>query len=168
MEKAGLKFIDEVRRLIAYDKETGLFTWKERPSNRVKIGEKVGFDNGNGYLRTSVCNTRVLLHQLAYVIVEGSYPDKIVDHINQKRDDNRWDNLRLVTRVENEQNKSLSKTNTSGQFGVRKARDKWQAYIRVNGVSKFLGNHSSYATAVIIRKAAEGWYGFHENHGRSK
>ena len=41
-----------------------------------------------------------------------------VDHINRIRDDNRIENLRWVTKLENSSNKGMSKNNTSGHKNV--------------------------------------------------
>lgn len=62
-------------------------------------------------------------------------PDNmVVDHINQNRVDNRKCNLRICTQQENNWNKSLLKTNTSGVTGVvwDKSRNKWMARIEVD------------------------------------
>src|SRR5699024_11445694 len=49
----------------------------------------------------------------------GKIPEGMeIDHINGIRDDNRIDNLRLVTSRTNDTNRAKSKANTSGVVGV--------------------------------------------------
>lgn len=64
--------------------------------------------------------------------VIGIY-DKIIDHINVNFLDNRRDNLRVATWLENSRNKRKYKTNNKYK-GVcfHKRKNKFQAYIRYN------------------------------------
>jgi hypothetical protein len=73
------------------------------------------------------------------------------DHINRDKLDNRRRNLRVVTRAENEQNK----TNIRGASGVRgvhwnKSRGKWMARVTINGKMK----HRCYFDTVDEAAAA--------------
>jgi hypothetical protein len=65
--------------------------------------------------------------------------DKIVDHINRDRLDNRRSNLRTCTQAQNQMNADIRCTNTSGYRGVSRLSGKWSARIRIDGVRKFLG-----------------------------
>ncbi len=69
-------------------------------------------------------------------------PDKLlVDHINGDPLDNRKSNLRLATKSQNMRNRKKAHNNKSGYKGVwfDYKRDKWVAYIKINGSSKTLG-----------------------------
>jgi hypothetical protein len=57
-------------------------------------------------------------HRLAFLYMTGKFPPDEVDHINHEPSDNRFVNLRQVTRLENLRNQSLSKNNKSGFTGV--------------------------------------------------
>jgi len=99
----------------------------------------------------------------------GEWPKVDIDHINGRRDDNRWCNLREVTRKENCRNRKRPKTNTSGCIGVsqRENSGKWRAYIN-NDKNKrvYIGDFTSKEEAIAARKAAEIKYGYSPTHGR--
>lgn len=65
----------------------------------------------------------------------------IVDHRNQQGLDNRRENLRICTHSQNLQNMRIPKSNKSGFKGVswHVVGHKWQACIRVNGKTLYLG-----------------------------
>ena len=80
-------------------------------------------------------------------------PDGIeVDHINGNRLDNRKENLRLSTKVENGRNRGLNSNNSSGYKGVsyKKSRHNWQARINVKGKRIWLGQGNSPEEAARI------------------
>jgi len=67
-----------------------------------------------------------------------------VDHRSRDKLDNRFQNLRLATRLQNCGNRSLSKNNNSGYKGIRAIGNKWGAQINENGKRVHIG---CYATA---------------------
>ena len=61
----------------------------------------------NGYLRTCVSGKPYtnLVHRIVWETFKGPIPsDKVIDHINTNRTDNRLENLRCVTQKENQSN----------------------------------------------------------------
>ena len=122
---------DRVRELLSYDPKTGLFTWKVRTSNRVKVGDQAGVRAVNGYIHISMDNYKFPAHRVAWFYVYGEWPPQFIDHINGVRDDNRLENLRLATVSQNTTNGVLRATNTSGYRGVSwsKEKQKWIASI---------------------------------------
>lgn len=131
------------------------------------VGDIAGSLNTHGYVGIKVFGKLYLAHRLAYLYMLGETPDE-VDHINHIRADNRWVNLRDVTRSENCKNNSKRKDNASGVTGVHwKKRDsRWVAQIRVDKETLWLGQFVKFSDAVDARKNAEVLYGFHENHGK--
>jgi len=69
------------------------------------VTQPVGWKNPRGYLDVKSKGLgRVKLHRLAWLLQTGSWPSNEIDHINGVRDDNRWSNLRDVSRAVNMQN----------------------------------------------------------------
>lgn len=83
-----------------------------------------------------------------------------IDHINHQPFDNRRENLRIVTTMQNQMNTRKSTRNTSGVKGVDFNNDtgKWRARIQVNGKRLSLGQYENFEDAVKTRKEAEKKY----------
>jgi hypothetical protein len=77
---------------------------------------------------------RVLSHQFIYYIVHNKIVD-CIDHINRDITDNRIDNLRSVSKQENAFNRYAK--------GYTKVGDLWQAQIKVNQKTIYLGRFST-------------------------
>lgn len=120
---------------LIYYPETGVF-------NRIDVTKKVG-SLSKGYLRIRLFNKPEFAHRIAWRLVFGEIPsDKVIDHINGNRLDNRICNLRLVTRSGNSQNQSKPHSrNKTGFLGVHflKAKNKFRAMITINSKVRFLG-----------------------------
>jgi hypothetical protein len=81
-----------------------------------------------------------------------------IDHINHNPLDNRKQNLRICTSIENSQNSIKRENVTSVYKGVsfHKNRKKYQAYIHINKKYTYLGFHENEIdTALAYNKAAK-------------
>ena len=74
----------------------------------------------HGYALTNIERTTKCWHQLYLKYRKGL----IADHINNKRFDNRHENLRVTTYAGNMRNKTKRTDNTSGKQGVSRAKQK--------------------------------------------
>lgn len=150
-----------LKELLQYNKKTGVFFKPHSTGSRGrKIGGYViGSRDTNGYLRTTIDGNFYLCHRLAFLYIEGYMPEKEVDHINGIVGDNRWCNLRHVTRVCNSQNLALRSLNSSGYNGVAydKNRRKWLSYITINGRSITIGRYENKIEAALARITFETW-----------
>ena len=149
-----------LRSILDYNPDTGIFTRKVRAANCVKVGDRAGSPNGDGYLQIMVQSRKYLAHRLAWLYVYGVWPNDQLDHINRIRTDNRRANLREVSHKQNGQNKSKPSNNTSGHPGVSwyKRISKWQARIMHNYKLIHLGYFTDIEDAITARKAAEKLY----------
>ena len=127
--------IEHLRASLHYDADTGIFTWithKKRPD---LIGKPAGSAQSAGYWAIAIHNRKQLAHRLAWAYMTGEWPTQHIDHINGDKRDNRFCNLRQVTRHGNLQNmRKATKANKIGLLGVSAHQGKWRAQIMANGV----------------------------------
>ncbi len=134
-----------LRELLSYDPDTGLFRWKVQTSKRVKVGDIAGTLVKIGYISISIDADMIRAHRLAWLYVHGSWPTGDIDHIDGNRANNRWSNLRDVTRSMNAQNlkRAHADNAASGLLGVYRDKKKWAASLTVNGKRHRLGNFTT-------------------------
>lgn len=120
-----------------------------------KIKDYCWHRHQDGYLRTRIDrindkNIYILMHNL---IVVKRNKDNNIDHINGKPFDNRKENLRECTHMDNMKNVKLPCTNTSGVKGVgfSKRENKWKAYIRFENKQIHLGTFNTKEEAIEAR-----------------
>ena len=157
----------KLKELLHYDPSTGILTWRGTRKGVVGANTPAGTPDGHGYIQITADGGIYRAHRLAWMYVHGEFPPDQTDHINGIKTDNRIENLRCVDNKENGKNMRRSSRNTSGVTGVSflKSKQKWHATIFVNGERKHIGLSHSIKEAAAMRKRAEKFYGFHENHG---
>ena len=158
----------ELKDLLSYDPETGIFTWA---SGNMFFGRRAGWVEPHGYRRIKLKRKNYYAHRLAHLYMNGAFPENEVDHENQDRSDNKWSNIsRCVTKQENKRNNSLRSDSTSGICGVtfHKQTKKWSARIKVGSRLKYLGLFATKEDAGLAREEANIEYGYHLNHGVTK
>jgi hypothetical protein len=141
-----------LREVLEYNPETGIFTWKNPTATCVKVGDIAGWIDFHGYHSIRLNKKIYRSHRLAWLYVYGKFPEKSIDHINGIRTDNRIKNLREATVSENAQNQRKSMSNNkTGYLGVSKItnKNKWCAFIKVNGKNKNLGTFETPELAAI-------------------
>ena len=128
-----------------------------------KIKEHCWCFDGHDYVKTTITDsngkeTSLSLHQIILSTKDGY----IVDHIHGKesRNNNRKENLRIVTKSQNAMNQAIRNNNTSGVTGVRwhKTAHKWAVEIQKDNKRHYLGLFDNFKDAVQIRKEAEKKY----------
>lgn len=150
-----------VRRLLDYDPDTGLFTWRERPRSMFATLNACNTWNtrfagrpamwrldAQGYHSGKLFGRHYKAHRLALCIINGRWPSDEVDHMNLDRADNRLCNLREASRAENMRNR----VGGWGQYpkGVRRRGDKFSAVgTDSKGKRQWLGTFTCPTAAAI-------------------
>jgi hypothetical protein len=128
----------ELRALFDYDPESGILTWK--------VGKRTGYAVGSvgkaGYLYVKIANVRnVRVHRVIWKWMTGEDPTLDVDHIDRVRTNNRWKNLRTLTRAQNCRN-------TPGtRVTLHKASGLYVTRMRYNGRTISLGYYRTETEA---------------------
>lgn len=147
----------EVAALFSLCEETGVLTRKTSPSPNVLIGSIVGCPDTSDHLRVTIHYRSYSVSNIVWLLTYGTWPTKQVDHINRNKTDNRPQNLREATDVENALNRKVRSTNWSGMPGVSwyKKLAKWMVSITVHGVRIHLGYFIELEDAIKARHDAE-------------
>lgn len=147
---------EQLKQLLSYDAETGVFTWCVSPSRSVKTGDIAGAQDDKGYLSIGLKGQIYKAHRLAWLYSHGEWPDGLIDHINCDKSDNRLCNLRVVNESGNSQNiRRPNRRNKSGFLGVIRFQNKWRASLTVNKKTIWLGDYATPEEAHLAYIAAK-------------
>lgn len=141
----------EVKEMLDYSPDTGVFVWIKTMSRRVGSGDVAGCINHDGYVVIGANGKSYKAHRLAWLYVYGFNPTGVIDHINRIKNDNRIINLRDINVGENCKNRGVRSDNKSGIPGVwwNKKREKWECYKTIEGKRKHIGYFPLKEQAII-------------------
>jgi hypothetical protein len=134
-----------IRKVLTYFPDEGRFIWNDRDDihwsvNRRFSGKEAGcINNKLGYRVIRIKNVLLQASIVAWLYQTGEWPSLEIDHKNQIKDDDRWQNLRLATHSQNNANKRAQSNNISGYLGVSRTKNKWFSRIVCKGKSYYLG-----------------------------
>ncbi|HCI29573.1 MAG TPA: hypothetical protein DE117_05295 [Fervidobacterium sp.] len=110
------------------------------------------------YKQKNGIKIKIKLHRLiagATKIIDGVVYNSglLVDHIDRNTLNNTKSNLRMCTRSQNAMNSKVGRDNSSGYKGVswKKDKQKWKAYLNINGKQVHLGYYDNIEDAVLSR-----------------
>jgi hypothetical protein len=160
--------LDALCRALAFNSDTGEFTWRPRAGDSWKIRSwnsrmagRAVTSKRHGYIRIGYGRRYILAHRLVWWLFHRDLPD-VIDHIDGDRTNNRPTNLRPATTQLNAANRDKPSTNTSGFKGVvwSKSARKWRALIRVNYRLTHLGYYQTREEAAkAYGVAADKYFG---------
>ncbi len=147
---------ERLKKLLNYDKQTGIFTHKTTRGTALKNSEVRNL-NDKGYVGIGVDNKTYTAHRLAWLYEYGYMPENDIDHINKNRADNRLINLREVSRQCNMRNTNNRKSNKSTIKGLHwsQGHNGYVVQISVNYKKIWIGKSSCLLEAACLRLAAE-------------
>lgn len=137
-----MNLLDYVKEHFLYsEKDKGLLLKKATSMrNKFKIGQKPGNVHPLGYRAIKIRGHLYRESRLIFLLFNGSLPSKEIDHVNKDQLDNRISNLRECSRSQNCANrKRWGKSSKFRGVHWHKKTCKWQAAIRFNKKSKYLG-----------------------------
>jgi len=131
---------EKLRDSLDYDPQTGIFKWAKSKRNGW-AGREAGWVDKDGYRHIRICNALHPAHRLAWLYMTGAWPSNgFIDHKNLVPSDNRWVNLRNVTKRTNQENRRRpGKGNKAGFLGVSPNGKRWMATINSRGTHYYLG-----------------------------
>ena len=127
-----LPAVEELKEYYKYVPETGeLFLIKARcNADKEKVGKPIGSLGGPERRKTWTIKHKgksYYISRIAWILMTGTDPGSLlVEHRNRNAQDNRWENLRLASEVENNYNKifvGYSKRKDTGFYRVRVTLD---------------------------------------------
>ena len=127
---------DELKAALSYDALTGTFTRLTSAGGK-QVGSVAGTVDAYGYLVITLNKKIYKAHRLAWMYTYGAWPSGDIDHINQDKQDNRIENLRVSTPAQNKLNISSYTNSSSDKLGVcyDSVRGCYVAQFKPNGVS---------------------------------
>jgi hypothetical protein len=126
---------------ISYNPASGLFMWVVSAPG-IRAGKLAGSVSSHGYLIIKLGRKQYRANRLAWFLTHGEWPGGEVDHIDGDPLNNRLNNLRVVDRAGNSQNRRKAhRDNASGLLGAtwNKQHKRWQAKLVANKVRHHLG-----------------------------
>ena len=152
MAKTRLITHARLLEVLNYDPETGEFRWRSKPSRPSYVGRIAGTVNNFGYRQINIDGRMYSCHRLAFLYINGIFPELHIDHKDRNKSNNAWRNLREATPCQNMMNLDLSVKSTSGHRGVvydNKSR-KWRVRFNVNSERLDFGCYDSFDEAKEI------------------
>ena len=155
---------DQLKEILHYEPESGIFRWKKTTSRKIKVGQIAGTESTRGVaINSKLFGRPMLAHRLAWLYMTGGFPadGMVIDHRDRNPFNNVFSNLRLCTQRQNTWNQGLRKGNTSGVKGVNLLpTGRFHARIRTEEGIKLLGNFKTIEEAASAVAAAR-----KEHHG---
>jgi len=148
--------------------EQGKFIWASCPRKDFLVGTEAGVKNAYGYRVIKIDQVRYRASHLMILWQTGSLPTEEVDHINGDPFDDRAENLRCVSRVENSKNLKLYSKNKHGAPGIRHRGGLYSVKVGSGKNETSVGSFKTLEEAKVARFWAEKQHGYHDNHGRKE
>lgn len=151
---------ERLKEQLHYDPETGAFTWRIS-KGRKRAGAPAGSWQ-QGRLKIYIGGANFFAHRLAFLYMNGHWPEELVDHRDGDPTNNRWKNLREATNAQNLMNRRAFRNKKIDLKGVMPVGKRYKATIKYPGDTKttHLGYYDTPEEAYeAYRKVAEALQG---------
>jgi hypothetical protein len=141
------------------------FYYEDGHLYRRTTGKRAGCLRSDGYIQIRLNYKFYSEHRLIYLLHFNNVPD-VIDHVDGNKSNNKIENLRPATKVQNGYNAKKWKNNTSGTKGVCfvRKRNKWRVRLIVKGVEMNFGLFDDLELAQLV--AAEARDKYHGTYAR--
>lgn len=150
---------EELKRRLRYEPLTGEFIWIN--THRHRVGKQAGSlrsgesrRDGKRYRIINIGGVLYRANLLAWFYMTGQWPTSDVDHKDTDCTNDRWENLRLATRTQNNVNTDRRPVGVSGARGVLfdpRYLKPWKATASVQNKTVVLGRFSTRDEAIAAR-----------------
>jgi len=132
---------ETLRGLFSY--RDGLLVRKTVSLNgKFKPGVVAGSVNQNGYKYVTIASVSYAQHRVIWKWHHGTEPE-VIDHLNDKKDDNRIENLRGTTQRQNSTREAQKSRKNNLPPGVWPKRGRFIAMARIDGKRRSLGTYDT-------------------------
>lgn len=157
---------DYLKACFAYDPESGVLRWRERPCwhfNRTCVwrswnmkyaGHVISSIDSKGYIKVCIDRRSYRAHRIVWKIMTGNDPVDQLDHRDRNRANNSWVNLRQASNSENGCNRSVSANSIVGIKGVVYRYGRFYARIMRHKKEVYLGGYATIAEAARAYRTA--------------
>lgn len=145
-EKNGITQ-DLVNKL--FDYRDGFLYRKIAPNSKTKVGEKAGWLHSSINRHSIGINDKYYLSSRIIFIYHNGYLPQIVDHKDRNTLNDKIENLRAATRIENNRNSTSRKNSTSQYLGVSLNGKRWIAIITYDGKTREIGRFDTEIEAAL-------------------
>jgi hypothetical protein len=133
-----------------FEYRDGELYWKQVFSRRLVVGQLAGDTDGSGYRRVMIGTNHYKMHILIWWMHRGGIPEGLlVDHKDMNKSNNRLDNLRLLSKSQNNRNR------VAKGVSFDKSRNKRRAQISIDNRTVMLGRYASEDEAKTVYEAAK-------------
>jgi hypothetical protein len=139
---------EQAHEFFFYCPVTGALNWKEPTARRKNPAGRVA---STGYWVVYVAGLHIYVHRIIWTMHRGRPSQGVVDHIDRVKENNRIENLRECTGVQNSYNRTVNKNSSLKVLGVRKDGERYYARIWDGRKSHFLGYFDTLEEAVSAR-----------------
>jgi hypothetical protein len=140
---------ERLKHLLHYNPITGKFIRLVKTNYNITIGLEAGGITDKGYIKIRVDSKKYAAHRLAWLYMNGKFPENHIDHIDSNKSNNAISNLREANSAQNMQHRGLLRHNTSGAKGVcwDKQHNKYRVRISCNNRKIHIGRYSGFEEA---------------------
>ena len=143
MKAKPLPPLEILQNKFKYNPDTGVVTNRQR-------GREAGYKDKTGYRRISIDKKLYLTSRIVWKLVTGKDPEGTIDHIDRNKENNRFENLRDVTKQVQSENRKAK--------GYYKKGNRYEVRVRSKGAIVFCKLVKTEAEAIELRAKAKALY----------